>query len=167
MKWKPFEWFALRGTYAQGFRAPNVAESGKVGGLAAFANVSDPVRCAATGGSGAECAPRFVSVITSPNPDLKPEKSNSYTLGMVFQPTSSTSMTVDGWQIKRTKEIAQIGTVDAINAGDVIRDDNLLKVLALVSCLGSRPNTSISTPLQHVVWILTYSSVLPWVDSVI
>ncbi|KFA41273.1 TonB-dependent receptor [Xylella fastidiosa] len=129
VKWKPFDWFALRGTYAQGFRAPNAAESGK-GGLASFASITDPVRCAAAGGSGAECAPRLVSVITSPNPDLKPEKSNSYTLGMVFQPTSSTSMTVDGWQIKRTKEIAQIGTVDAINAGDVIRDDNLLKGVA-------------------------------------
>lgn len=48
VKWKPFDWFALRGTYAQGFRAPNTAESGK-GGLAAFAGITDPVRCAAAG----------------------------------------------------------------------------------------------------------------------
>ncbi|HHW4684853.1 MAG TPA: TonB-dependent receptor [Xylella sp.] len=129
LKWKPVDWFALRGTYAQGFRAPNAAESGE-GGLAAYGSVTDPVRCAAAGGSGAECAPRPVAVITSPNPDLKPEKSRSYTLGMVFQPAASTSMTVDGWQIKRTNEIAQIGTVDAIKTGDVIRDDNLFNGVA-------------------------------------
>lgn len=74
LKWKPMDWFALRGTYAQGFRAPNSAESGQ-GGLAGYGNVTDPVRCAAAGGSGVECAPRPVAVIVSPNPDLKPEKS--------------------------------------------------------------------------------------------
>ncbi|MCD8457314.1 TonB-dependent receptor [Xylella taiwanensis] len=129
LKWKPMDWFALRGTYAQGFRAPNSAESGQ-GGLAGYGNVTDPVRCAAAGGSGVECAPRPVAVIVSPNPDLKPEKSKSYTIGMVFQPASSTSMTVDGWQIKRTKEIAPISTVDAIKEGDVVRDDNLFNGVA-------------------------------------
>ena len=42
IKWKPIEQMALRATYAEGFRAPNPAESGK-GGLAAFTAAALPL----------------------------------------------------------------------------------------------------------------------------
>jgi iron complex outermembrane receptor protein len=42
----------------------------------------------------------------------------------VLQPTSTTSLTVDAWEIKRTNEIAQGSTADAIAAGNVLRDAN-------------------------------------------
>ncbi len=45
VKWTPSRQFALRGTFAKGFRAPSAAENG-VGGLAAFATAKDPLRCA-------------------------------------------------------------------------------------------------------------------------
>ncbi|HEL3748791.1 TPA: TonB-dependent receptor [Stenotrophomonas maltophilia] len=126
VKWTPADWIALRASYAEGFRAPNPAENGD-GGLAAFSNARDPVRCAI---SEAECTARSVAIITRPNSDLKPEESKSYSLGIVLQPTSSTSMTVDAWQIKRTNEIAQGSTADAIAAGNVLRDTNLLNGIA-------------------------------------
>ena len=44
IKWTPADWIALRASYAEGFRAPNPAENGD-GGLAAFSNAADPVRC--------------------------------------------------------------------------------------------------------------------------
>lgn len=120
MKWTPADWIALRASYAEGFRAPNPAENGD-GGLAAFSNASDPVRCAIDAG---ECTARTVAIITRPNKDLKPEESKSYSVGIVLQPTSSTSLTVDAWQIKRTNEIAQGSTTAAIRAGNVVRDIN-------------------------------------------
>ncbi|MDT3500032.1 TonB-dependent receptor [Stenotrophomonas maltophilia] len=126
VKWTPADWIALRASYAEGFRAPNPAENGD-GGLAAFSNARDPVRCAI---SEAECTARSVAIITRPNSDLKPEESKSYSVGIVLQPTSSTSMTVDAWQIKRTNEIAQGSTADAIAAGNVLRDSNLLNGIA-------------------------------------
>nr|WP_219631723.1 TonB-dependent receptor [Stenotrophomonas maltophilia] len=126
VKWTPADWIALRASYAEGFRAPNPAENGD-GGLAAFSNARDPVRCAI---SEAECTARSVAIITRPNSDLKPEESKSYSVGIVLQPTSSTSMTVDAWQIKRTNEIAQGSTADAIAAGNVLRDTNLLNGIA-------------------------------------
>ncbi|MBD3683978.1 TonB-dependent receptor [Stenotrophomonas sp. Br8] len=120
VKWTPADWIALRASYAEGFRAPNPAENGD-GGLAAFSNASDPVRCAIDAG---ECTARTVAIITRPNKDLKPEESKSYSVGIVLQPTSSTSLTVDAWQIKRTNEIAQGSTTAAIRAGNVVRDIN-------------------------------------------
>jgi len=132
-KWSPVEWFALRGTYAEGFRAPNPAENGD-GGLAAFSSALDPVRCPngtpAAGGSLDDCGLQPVAIITTPNPDLKPEESKSYTLGVVLQPTRSTSVTIDAWRIKRTNEIAQGSTSDAIAAGNVLRDTDLLNGVA-------------------------------------
>ena len=128
-KWNPVDWFALRGTYAEGFRAPNPAENGD-GGLAAFSNALDPVRCPngtpAPGGTQDDCGLQPVAIITTPNPLLKPEESKSYSLGIVLQPTSSTSITVDAWRIKRTNEIAQGSTADAIANGQVLRDTDLL-----------------------------------------
>ena len=128
-KWTPIDWFALRGTYAEGFRAPNPAESGD-GGLAAFSRALDPVRCPdgtpAPGATQADCGLQPVAIITSPNPDLKPEESKSYSVGIVLQPTRTTSVTIDAWRIKRTDEIAQGSTDDAIASGSVLRDSNLL-----------------------------------------
>ncbi len=132
-KWTPAEWFALRGTYAEGFRAPNPAENGD-GGLAAFSRANDPVRCPdgtpAAGATQADCGLQPVAIITKPNPDLEPEESKSYSLGIVLQPTRTTSVTIDAWRIKRTNEIAQGDTDAAIAAGDVLRDSNLLNGVA-------------------------------------
>lgn len=127
IKWTPADWIALRGSYAEGFRAPNPAENGD-GGLAAFSTARDPVRCAASPPADVttNCGARSVAIITSPNPDLKPEESKSYSFGIVLQPTPTTSMTVDAWEIKRTNEIAQGSTADAIAAGDVLRDTDLI-----------------------------------------
>lgn len=125
LKWTPAEWIAVRATYAEGFRAPNPAESGK-GGAAGFSSQRDPIRCAAANNDPAYCGAQSVAVITTSNPDLDPEKSKSYTLGLVLQPTSSTTLTLDAWQIKRTDEIGGGDPQQAILAGDVVRGDNLV-----------------------------------------
>lgn len=125
VKWKPADWIALRGTYAEGFRAPNPAENG-TGGLAAFSTAGDPVRCAAPGHEPQDCDAGPIALITSPNPDLKPEKSKSYTVGLVLDPTPTTSLTLDAFRIKRTDEIFGGSSDAAIAAGgaNVIRGTN-------------------------------------------
>ncbi|MEO8311897.1 MAG: TonB-dependent receptor [Caldimonas sp.] len=119
VKYTPMRELALRGTYAQGFRAPNSAENG-VGGLAAFGTATDPVRCAL--GVAVACNPASVAIITSPNANLKPEKSDNYTLGLVFEPTSKTSIAIDYFDITRKNEINQEQTDAAIAAGHIARD---------------------------------------------
>lgn len=118
-KFAPMKQLALRGTVAAGFRAPSAAENGK-GGLAAFSSASDPLRCNL--GVESACSPASVALITSPNPDLVPEKSRSTTLGLVFEPMAGTSLAVDLWQIRRRNEINQENTTAAIAAGHVARD---------------------------------------------
>ncbi|RPE76976.1 TonB-dependent receptor [Vulcaniibacterium tengchongense] len=130
VKWKPADWIALRGTYGEGFRAPNAAE--RAGQFAAFTNATDPVRC--PGGSpypGANPAPTCgvatVGLINTGNPDLKPEESKNYTIGVVFSPTPNTSLTLDAWRIKRENEINAESLDAALAAGRVLRsDDNLI-----------------------------------------
>jgi iron complex outermembrane recepter protein len=119
LKWTPVREFALRGTFARGFRAPSPAENG-VGGLAAFSTAADPVRCAL--GVTNACNPASVALVTSPNPGLSPERSRSYTLGVIWDPLPRTSVSVDYWKIKRKNEINQEQVDAAIAAGHVARD---------------------------------------------
>ena len=127
VKWKPADWIALRGTYAEGFRSPNPAENG-TGGLAAFSTAVDPIRCAAPGHEAQDCDANSIALITSPNPDLKPEKSKSYTIGLVLDPTPTTSLTLDAFRIKREDEIFG-GSADAaiaLGGASVVRGTNII-----------------------------------------
>jgi iron complex outermembrane receptor protein len=119
LKWTPVRAFALRGTFARGFRAPSPAENG-VGGLAAYSTAADPARCAL--GVPGTCSPASIALITSPNRDLSPERSRSYTLGVIWDPLPRTSISVDYWKIKRRNEINQEQVDAAIAAGHVVRD---------------------------------------------
>jgi len=118
-KWLALPQFALRATYAEGFRAPSAAENGK-GGLAAFSNGVDQQRCD-LGVPGA-CGTTAFATITSPNPNLEPEKSRNYSVGFVWEPLPKSSVSVDLWQIVRKNEINQEQTTAAIAAGRVVRD---------------------------------------------
>ncbi len=118
-KWTPLRSFAMRGTYARGFRAPSTAENG-VGGLAAFSTASDPTRCAL--GVTAACASAPIAIITSPNPALSPEKSRSINLGAIWDPYPRTNLSLDVWEIRRKNEINQEQTDAAIAAGRMGRD---------------------------------------------
>lgn len=119
LKWTPRRELALRATWAKGFRAPSPAENG-VGGLAAFSNTDDPIRCAL--GVQTACSPASVAIITSPNQALSPERSKSYNVGVVWDPLRRTSLSLDVWQIQRKNEINQEQIDAAIASGSVARD---------------------------------------------
>ena len=120
-KWKPADWIAVRGTYAEGFRAPNAAET--AGSSVGFATVNDPVRCSIVP-TPSNC-PSAVAFMNQPNPDLEPEESKSYTIGLVLQPTQSTTLTLDAWKIKRENEITTMGLTQAmLDPNNIIRSDD-------------------------------------------
>ena len=130
VKWKPADWIALRGTYAEGFRAPNAAET--AGSSVGFATVTDPVRCSidtdpATGGvqPPSSGCPTAVGFMNQPNPDLEPEESKSYSVGFVLQPMENTTLTLDAWKIKRENEITTMSLAEAMqDPANLIRDTN-------------------------------------------
>ena len=117
VKFSPVKEVALRATVSKGFRAPSFSESGDSAsqGFTNF-NFSDyPDFVAAHGGS--EYTKTYsLSSITAANPDLKPEKSTSYTLGAVWAPTRSFSVSLDYYHIKKKDVIAQSSPAVAIDA---------------------------------------------------
>ncbi|MDQ6639660.1 MAG: TonB-dependent receptor, partial [Pseudomonadota bacterium] len=106
-KWRVVSNFALRGTYAQAFRAPSSTENSPTS-IAAFGGpaINDTARCASLAGLpqatiDANCKGISPTFVQRGNPDLKPEKSDSYTLGLVWDLTPKSSITADLWRIKR------------------------------------------------------------------
>jgi len=86
-------------------------------------------------------------VITSPNPALKPEKSDNYTLGLVFEPSSKTSIAIDYFDITRKDEINQEQTDAAVAAGHIARDPTTATAVPgdpgqIVAVLGQYVNSS-------------------------
>jgi len=131
-KWTPLRTFALRGTYSEGFRAPGPAEAGVESQSTGNSSVRDPVRCpggvpAAGGATLADCA-ITIGAVKVGNPNLQPETSKGTTLGLVWDPLSNTSLSLDGWKIKRSNEINPLSYVEAAALPTAIRNDNNLVV---------------------------------------
>jgi iron complex outermembrane receptor protein len=96
LNWRPVKDLLLRGTYAEGFRAPGIGEL--FGTFSRFdATITDPCAAPATPTIAANCAtlgvpPTYrqlnpqIAVITGGNPDLVPETSEGYTAGFVYSP---------------------------------------------------------------------------------
>ena len=95
LRWQVADEFLLRGSFAQGFRAPSIGEL--YGTLARFdATLNDPCnnaasttpQCVAEGvPAGYEQSNPQISVVTSGNRNLQPETSRSLMLGAVWSPS--------------------------------------------------------------------------------
>lgn len=118
VKWTPIKEFALRATYSQGFRAPSFAEShtAAVGGFVNFQpSQSAAAYYAAHGGDGyVQQYP--LEEVSIANPNIKPERSKSFTVGTVFQPVSFLSATIDYYYIQKEDLIAPGSQGPALNA---------------------------------------------------
>lgn len=124
-KWKPIDSLLVRGTWAEGFRAPTIADL--YGGLSqSFENYTDPCdtsfgtaagnpRCLADvpagfrqlNASGTTVAPgpgeqSNVPFISGSTPTLTPETSTSKTLGLVWSPEfiSGLNASLDWWHVR-------------------------------------------------------------------
>ncbi len=94
-RWTPLKTFFLRGSYAKGFRAPNLVEAGDSAAFA-FNTVVDTRRCEI---NTAYCPAGSVAAIISAGTDLVPEKSTSKSLGFVWDVTPNLNLVVDAYDI--------------------------------------------------------------------
>jgi iron complex outermembrane receptor protein len=118
-KWKPIESLAIRGTWSKGFRAPSFAENGS-SESEGFATYNLPDDYVAAHGSDAYTRPYGLAYDTIGNPDIRPEKSKSWTFGVLWQPSEQFSASVDYYDIKKTGVIGQFdpqAVLDAYFAG--------------------------------------------------
>lgn len=99
---------AIRGTASTGFRAPTLAES-----YYTQVNVSPNsafVQIAANSPSA-----KLLGI-----PDLKPERSNNYSAGIVLRPIPRLTITIDAFQIRLKDRIVGSGEIDSKSVGDAV-----------------------------------------------
>jgi iron complex outermembrane recepter protein len=110
LRWQPIKTLLVRGSAGTGFRAPS------------FSELYRPT----TFGS----SPAFVydsviddfdqwDTVKQANPNLKPEKSQQFSFGLVFEPMQGTSFSIDYWNIKK-KDVISALTEKTI-LGDPVR----------------------------------------------
>lgn len=112
--WQPVKALLLRGSYSQGFRAPSLTEYNQAN-TTYQAYITDPQR----GGTS-----YYVDALQGANPDVKPEKSDIYNLGVVIDPPfiEGLSLRAD-YSTTRQKDIIQVpGAQDVIDNEAVFPD---------------------------------------------
>lgn len=131
--WDLFDGLRVRGSWAQGFRAPNLEQT-KATVITRGNTRTDWVRCEADLRAGRiatfdDCSQSFVTTgRRAGNPDLQPETSTTWTVGTVLQPPLlntghlQTTFTIDYWQVK------QRGIVGVFGEGNALIRDYLARV---------------------------------------
>ena len=129
-KFTPIRQLALRGTWSKGFRAPSFAEtSGQITGFTTYTPGGFQALCeqhggtfdttdeTCSGGSPYTRSGQALGFRNNANPNLRPEKSQSFTAGLIVQPIKQLSFTIDYYSIKK-KDIITAGPLSssALNA---------------------------------------------------
>ncbi|NVD99706.1 TonB-dependent receptor [Massilia sp. BJB1822] len=133
-KWTVFDGFALRGSYAKGFRAPALVQVTPGGAQFFQRGIYDPKRCMPDrktprpGATEVDCA-KSIAGTSGANPELGPETSRSHSLGLIWTPFREFDITADWFRIRKIDEVAQGTTDDSLkyedkNPGNVVRDTN-------------------------------------------
>ena len=110
--------FMLRSVAATGFRAPSVSEL-YGGNSGSFDYLEDPW--------GNEEDPQILVNYTS-DPNLKPEESESFTVGAVWEVTEGVSTTLDYWKFDITNAISRVNVQSEMNQcfdGDQVACDTI------------------------------------------
>jgi iron complex outermembrane receptor protein len=176
VNWKPIRDLRLRGSYAEGFRAPSIGEL--FGTLSRFdQTISDPCsndstaprnfvndhvvrnNCIAAGvpaGGTYEQANPQISVLVSGNEDLKPETSKSWIFGGVFSPSALRGFSVEAnhYNIRIKSAIQAVDAAITLN-NCVVSNDPAACALVTRSFSGSGQLTFINGTLGNIAGIKT------------
>ena len=101
VRYAPIDQLAFRASWGKGFRAPSLAQIG-LGPSQDSLFFNDTYGCQVNPDycSGAGGAATDYNLVFRGNPDLKPEKSETYNLGVAWKPISDIELSVDLWDIK-------------------------------------------------------------------
>lgn len=126
LAWDVVDGVRLRGSYSQGFRAPNLEQTNATQ-YARLASGMDYVRCEADLRAGridsmSACGQNTsgASLLVAGNPDLEPEESTNTSFGLVLQPTfipehfGRFTFTVDRWKIRQERIVGLLGAQTAL-----------------------------------------------------
>ncbi len=120
MNWRPFPWAMVRGSYNEGFRAPNLAQLFTGTLIRTATGSTDTYRSTVTGLPTDGASNR--RSVASGNPNLRPEESTGKSAGIVIEvpKIKGLSFAVDYWEISQKNVIASAGSIaddtQALNA---------------------------------------------------
>jgi len=113
LRWQPLPSLLVRGSWGEGFRAPPLYALSEPSASVGITIFEDPVRCPVTGLID-DCE-AFVEVYSGGNPNLQPETSTQWNLGVVWEPMRGLSLGVDYWNIE------QKGIIEPLSAENLLR----------------------------------------------
>lgn len=112
-RFQPIKELAIRGSYNRGFRAPSLDDLyGPQTITFASSASNDPVLCpggkadTAKGGVQSRDCANQPQVLQGGNPNLKPEKSKTFSLGIALEPAKNLTFTADYWNIELTDKLS-------------------------------------------------------------
>ncbi|MBW3165097.1 TonB-dependent receptor plug domain-containing protein [Ferrimonas balearica] len=174
MSYTPTPGVMVRGSYSEGFRAPNLYELD--GASTGFTRVTDPQRCNPDDdsfpNSPKDCGSVQTRLVSGGNPDLDPETSTSYNAGIVLDFDSigwveGLSMTVDYFNIEHKDRIEKLSATEILRLEEagklpegtaVIRGPaeggfpgEILEIHTFSTNLGSRTVTGYNMGLNYIL----------------
>jgi iron complex outermembrane receptor protein len=120
LRWQPARTLLLRGSWGTGFRAPPLYDLFRPAATAFDFGVVDPIRCPVTGLPD-DCD-AIIEVIEGGNPDLRPEKSTQWNVGVVWEPMQRASVGVDYWHVEKDNVIGFLWWDNALRYYDRYAD---------------------------------------------
>ena len=115
LRWQPASSLLLRGSWGEGFRAPPLYSLSEPASSAFVRAFEDPIRCPVTG--GVEDCVNAAPVVSGGNPDLQPETSTQWNLGIVWEPVPGLSIGIDYWSIE------QEGVITSVDSGYIVANE--------------------------------------------
>jgi len=112
LRWQPSKQFMMRSSVGTGFRAPSLWDVKAPNSFTNTANSAIDPQCPKGFEDDDRCNTQM-NVLNSSSPNLKPEKSKQFTLGMVLEPAKWMTASLDYWMIEKTDQIGQV-TGDAV-----------------------------------------------------
>ncbi len=137
LRWQPTKQVLMRGSYGTGFRAPTLSDLYSPQVLQTSSQFNDPV----TGQNDLQ-----VNDLNGGNPDLQPETSTQWSVGLVFQPMPSFSAGIDYFNIRVEDVISAPSTQEIVSqnalgnpayAGLVIRDPLTNQIISTKTLLAN------------------------------
>jgi len=92
--WTPIDELSIRGSYGTAFRAPSLSQIG-LGRTDESPSLVDTVRCDAIGNVDQACELFEYTAQLAGNPELGPEESKSYNLGVIYEVTEDIDFSLD------------------------------------------------------------------------
>ena len=109
--WNVSENISLRGSFSTSFRVPNLIQKNQLY-VTRYGNVDDAVGEYIGGSNSFALDDRYqLQSFRIGNPDLKPEESDNYSLGIVWTPeiVDGLMLTYDSWEIEKENTIVLLG----------------------------------------------------------